>query len=129
MRVLVADKLHPKIKSELENLCSELIYEPGLKAEQLSDHLQEVDALVVRSTKVTTETLNSSQARSLSLIVRAGAGVNTIDVDRASELGIAVCNCPGKNAVAVAELAVGLLLSIDRRIPDGSPVASSVTLE
>jgi D-3-phosphoglycerate dehydrogenase len=54
----------------------------------------------------------------LSLIVRAGAGYNTIDVAAASRRGIYVANCPGKNAIAVAELAFGLLLSIDRRIPD-----------
>ena len=54
----------------------------------------------------------------LSLIIRAGAGYNTIDVDTASELSVYVANCPGKNAVAVAELTMGLLLSLDRRIPD-----------
>src|SRR4051812_31705174 len=55
---------------------------------------------------------------SLSLVVRAGAGYNTIDVATASKRGIYVSNCPGKNAIAVAELAIGLLLSLDRRIPD-----------
>src|SRR5205814_9581219 len=55
---------------------------------------------------------------SLSLVVRAGAGVNTIDVAAASRRGIYVSNCPGKNAIAVAELAFGLILSLDRRIPD-----------
>src|SRR5262249_41372929 len=54
----------------------------------------------------------------LSLIVRAGAGYNTIDVAGASKRGIYVSNCPGKNAIAVAELAFGLLLSLDRRVPD-----------
>ena len=54
----------------------------------------------------------------LSLIVRAGAGVNTIDVAGASKRGIYVSNCPGKNSVAVAELTMGLILSVDRRIPD-----------
>ena len=54
----------------------------------------------------------------LSLIVRAGAGYNTIDVAAASTRGIYVWNCPGKNAIAVAELAFGLMLSLDRRIPD-----------
>ena len=57
-------------------------------------------------------------AGALSLIVRAGAGVNTIDVAGASRRGIYVSNCPGKNAVAVAELAIGLILALDRRIPD-----------
>ena len=71
--------------------------------------------LVVRSTKVTEAMLD---AGALSLIVRAGAGVNTIDVAAASRRGIYVSNCPGKNAIAVAELTFGLMLSLDRRIPD-----------
>src|SRR5215218_10060388 len=54
----------------------------------------------------------------LALIVRAGGGVNTIDVAAASRRGIYVSNCPGKNAVAVAELAFALMLALDRRIPD-----------
>ena len=71
--------------------------------------------LVVRSTQVTDPMLD---AGALSLIVRAGAGVNTIDVAAASKRGIYVSNCPGKNSVAVAELAFGLILALDRRIPD-----------
>src|SRR5206468_9557978 len=73
------------------------------------------DLLVVRSTKVTTPMLDAGR---LSLIVRAGAGYNTIDVAGASKRGIYVSNCPGQNAIAVAELAFGLILSLDRRIPD-----------
>jgi D-3-phosphoglycerate dehydrogenase len=55
----------------------------------------------------------------LSLIVRAGAGYNTIDVAAASRRGIYVSNCPAKNAIAVAELTFALILSLDRRVPDG----------
>ena len=58
------------------------------------------------------------EAGRLSLVVRAGAGYNTIDVKTASSRGIYVTNCPGKNSIAVAELAFGLMLSLDRRIPD-----------
>jgi D-3-phosphoglycerate dehydrogenase / 2-oxoglutarate reductase len=57
-------------------------------------------------------------APSLKLIVRAGAGVNTIDVPAATTRGILVANCPGKNAIAVAELTMALLLALDRRIPE-----------
>ena len=71
--------------------------------------------LVVRSTKVTAAMLDAGR---LSLIVRAGAGYNTIDVAGASTRGIYVSNCPGKNAIAVAELAFALILSLDRRVPD-----------
>src|SRR5207249_735728 len=60
------------------------------------------------------------QAGRLSLVVRAGAGYNTIDVESASERGIYIANCPGKNSIAVAELAFGLLLSLDRQIVDNS---------
>ena len=73
-----------------------------------------IDVLIVRSTKVTA----AAMAPSLKLIVRAGAGVNTIDVKAATARGIVVANCPGKNAIAVAELAFGLMLALDRRIPD-----------
>ena len=57
-------------------------------------------------------------AGQLALVVRAGAGYNTIDVAAASRRGIYVSNCPGKNAIAVAELTFGLILALDRRIPD-----------
>ena len=57
-------------------------------------------------------------AQALSLVVRAGAGVNTIDVAAASRRGVYVANCPGQNSIAVAELAIGLVLALDRRIPD-----------
>src|SRR4029077_14078554 len=75
----------------------------------------QADVLVVRSTKVTEPMLAGG---ALSLIVRAGAGVNTIDVAAASRRGIYVSNCPGKNAIAVAELTFGLILALDRRIAD-----------
>lgn len=71
--------------------------------------------LVVRSTKVPEAVL---AAGPLKLVVRAGAGYNTIDVAEASRLGIYVSSCPGKNSVAVAELAFGLVCALDRRIAD-----------
>jgi D-3-phosphoglycerate dehydrogenase len=73
------------------------------------------DVLVVRSTKVTEALLH---AGALKLVIRAGAGYNTIDVAAASRRGIYVSNCPGKNSIAVAELAFGLILALDRRIAD-----------
>ena len=117
MKVLVADKFE---KSGIEGLKAagcDVIYEPDLKDDSLTQAIASsgADVLVVRGTKVTTPMLDAGR---LSLIVRAGAGYNTIDVAGASTRGIYVSNCPGKNAIAVAELAFGLLLSIDRRIPD-----------
>lgn len=54
----------------------------------------------------------------LEVVVRAGSGYDTIDVQAASNKGIAVCNCPGKNAIAVAELVMGMVVAVDRKIPD-----------
>jgi D-3-phosphoglycerate dehydrogenase len=117
MKVLVADKFE---KSGIEGLrlagC-DVVYDPDAKDEALTEAIRtsDADVLVVRSTKVTAPMLDAGR---LALVVRAGAGYNTIDVAAASKRGIYVSNCPGRNAVAVAELAWGLILSLDRRIPD-----------
>jgi len=116
MRLLIADKLHPRAIEELRTLPVEVIYEPELTRESLFQKIANVGILVVRSTEVTGSVID--QARQLHLIVRAGAEYSTIDVRAASQRGIYVSNCPGRNAAAVAELVYGLLLSIDRRIPD-----------
>ena len=94
-----------------------MLYQPELKEASLAEALAstKADILVVRSTKVTDAILEAGE---LSLVVRAGAGYDTIDVKSASRRGIYVSNCPGKNAVAVAELTFGLILALDRRIPD-----------
>jgi D-3-phosphoglycerate dehydrogenase len=117
MKVLVADKFEQSGVEGLKAAGCEVVYEPDLADQTLAQALARTnaDVLVVRSTKVTEPMLD---AGSLSLIVRAGAGVNTIDVKAASRRGIYVSNCPGKNSVAVAELAFGLVLALDRRIPD-----------
>src|SRR5580692_4266200 len=116
MRLLIADKLHPRAIDELRTLPLEVIYEPEITKESLSQRIAGVGVLVVRSTEVTAEVID--QARQLHLIVRAGAEYSTIDVRAASRRGIYVANCPGRNAAAVAELVYGLILAIDRRIPD-----------
>ena len=74
--------------------------------------------LVVRSTKVTAEIIDANP--DLKVIVRAGAGYDTIDVAHCTSKGVKVANCPGKNANAVSELAMGLILAIDRRIVEGA---------
>lgn len=93
-----------------------VLYQPELKDAALAEALEASGAqvLIVRSTSVTETMLDAGR---LSLIVRAGAGVNTIDVAAASRRGIYVSNCPGKNAVAVAELTFALMLALDRRVP------------
>lgn len=118
MRVLVADKFEKSGIDGLTALGCDLISEPDLADDSLQAAIanHSPDILIVRGTKVTEPMISGS---SLKLIIRAGAGYNTIDTSAASEAGIFVCNCPGMNAAAVAELAFGLILSLDRRIPDG----------
>jgi D-3-phosphoglycerate dehydrogenase len=118
MRVLVADKFEETGLEGLRSLGCEVYYEPKLEGEALGWRLRDTAAevLVVRSTKVTAPEMD--QGRNLSLVIRAGAGVNTIDLAGASARAISVSNCPGKNAVAVAELAWGLILALDRRIAE-----------
>jgi D-3-phosphoglycerate dehydrogenase / 2-oxoglutarate reductase len=117
MKVLVADKFEQSGIDGLKAAGCEVLYQPDLKDESLTAAIRETaaDVLVVRSTAVTAPMLESG---ALSLVVRAGAGYNTIDVATASTRGIYVSNCPGKNAIAVAELAFALLLALDRRVPD-----------
>jgi D-3-phosphoglycerate dehydrogenase len=117
MKVLVADKFEKSGIDGLKNAGCQVLYEPELKDDGLTEAIRSsgADVLVVRSTRVTTPMLDAGR---LSLIVRAGAGYNTIDVAGASKRGIYVSNCPGKNAIAVAELAFALILSLDRRVPD-----------
>src|SRR5947208_4812912 len=117
MKILVADKFEQSGIDGLKAAGCEVVYQPDLKDAALAQALRETsaDVLVVRGTNVTAPML---EAGALSLVVRAGAGYNTIDVATASRRGIYVSNCPGKNAIAVAELAWALILAIDRRIPD-----------
>jgi len=117
MKVLVADKFEQSGLDGLNGLGVEVQYSPDLADEALVQAIKEQGptALIVRSTKVTEPMMDGSN---LKLIVRAGAGYNTIDVAAATNRGIKVANCPGKNSVAVAELAFGLILALDRRIPD-----------
>ena len=117
MKVLVADQFEQSGLDGLAAAGCEVVFDPGLKEDALGAALREsrAEVLVVRSTKVSAAMLDGSD---LALIVRAGAGYNTIDVRAASARGIYVSNCPGKNSIAVAELAFGLILALDRRIPD-----------
>ncbi len=118
MLVLVADKLPAQGLANLRELGLTVDSRPDLDAKTLPAALRETGAgvLVVRSTKVTAEAFDA--ATDLGLVVRAGAGVNTIDLNAASRHGVYVSNCPGRNAIAVAELTMGMLLALDRRIPD-----------
>lgn len=89
-----------------------------LGSDELAGAIVGFDVLVVRSTKVAAATIEAADR--LSLIIRAGAGTDNIDRDAASAAGIYLCNVPGRNAIAVAELTIGLLLAIDRHLVDGA---------
>jgi D-3-phosphoglycerate dehydrogenase / 2-oxoglutarate reductase len=117
MRVFIADKFEQSGQDGLKAAGCEISYHPGLDEAALAREVEQwkPDVLVVRSTKVTETVLNAGP---LKLVVRAGAGYNTIDVAAASRRGIYVSNCPGRNSIAVAELAFGLILALDRRIAD-----------
>jgi D-3-phosphoglycerate dehydrogenase / 2-oxoglutarate reductase len=117
MLVLIADKFEQSGRDGLQAIGCEISFQPDLKDDALTEAIGKAkpDVLVVRGTKVTEPML---AAGPLKLIVRAGAGYNTIDVAAASRRGIYVSNCPGKNSIAVAELAFALILALDRRIAD-----------
>ncbi len=117
-RVLVADKFETVGVDGLKDLGCDVVLRPDVKADALAATMAEVNPkiLIVRSKKVGEAALAASPA--LSLVIRAGAGIDNIDVAAASRLGVFVSNCPGKNSIAVAELVMGLLLALDRRIPD-----------
>ena len=117
MRILIADKFEQSGRDGLHALGCEIAYEPDLKDDALVAAIgkEKPDVLVVRGTKVTEPMLDAGPIK---LVVRAGAGYNTIDVSAASKRGIYISNCPGKNAIAVAELAFALILALDRRIAD-----------
>jgi len=119
MRVLIADAFEASGVDGLEALGCEVTVSPALTGDALVAAVAEAqpDVLIVRSTKVT-EPIVAAGVPALRLVVRAGAGYDTIDVAAASRRGVYVANCPGQNSVAVAELAFGLIAALDRRIPD-----------
>ena len=120
MRILVADKLAPFVSGRLQDLGGQVTVDTSAKDAALTARIADLDpeVLVVRSTKVTGADVQAGKR--LALVIRAGAGVNTIDTAAASARGVYVANCPGKNAVAVAELAIGHLLNLDRRYVDNA---------
>ena len=117
MLILIADKFEQSGRDGLQAIGCDVSYQPDVKDESLVSAIKETspDVLVVRGTKVTEPMLDAGPIK---LVVRAGAGYNTIDVAAASRRGIYVSNCPGKNSIAVAELAFALILALDRRIVD-----------
>jgi D-3-phosphoglycerate dehydrogenase len=119
MIVLIADRFPDAGQAALAQAGVDVVYDPELNDAALAGAVRSTGAeiLVVRGTKVPAATLTAGR---LSLVVRAGAGYDTIDVEAASARGIYVSNCPGKNSIAVAELTFALILALDRRIPANS---------
>jgi len=117
MKILIADKFEESGRIGLRSIGCDISFQPDLKDDALVEAIakEPPDVLIVRGTKVTEPML---AAGPLKLVVRAGAGYNTIDVAAASRRGIYVANCPGKNSIAVAELAFALILALDRRVAD-----------
>jgi D-3-phosphoglycerate dehydrogenase len=118
MKVLIADSIDETAVQQLEAAGDEVVLSPDLTAETLPDRIGDAEVLVVRSTLVTPAVIDAG--KKLALIVRAGAGVNTIDTEHAAANAVLVANVPGRNAIAVAELAFGLMLAIDRHIADAT---------
>ena len=118
MNVLIADKFESEGVQGLKSLGCEVATKAGLDPAAMTQAIADTKAqvLIVRSTKVPAPVIQASPG--LRLIIRAGAGVDNIDVKAATAARIPVCKGPGMNADAVAELTIGLLVCCDRRIPD-----------
>ncbi len=116
MKILIADSFPESHQSGLANNGHQITLNPALQGDALTQVVGDHEVLIVRSTQVDANTLDAGQ--SLKLVIRAGAGTNTIDKAHAAENGVRVCNVPGANSLAVAELVLGLIISIDRNIPD-----------
>jgi D-3-phosphoglycerate dehydrogenase len=123
MRILFADKLPEQTLRDLEARGHVCEMDAGLGSDDLAGRIAGYDVLVVRSTKVPRAVFEAADR--LVLVIRAGAGTNTIDTDAAAERAVFVSNVPGRNATAVAELTLGLLLAVDRRIADNVADARS----
>lgn len=114
MKILIADSFPESYQSELAENGNQITSNPSLQGDTLTEAIGDHEILIVRGTKVEANTL--AAGKSLKLVIRAGAGTNTIDKVYADEHGIRVCNVPGANALAVAELVLGLIICIDRNI-------------
>jgi D-3-phosphoglycerate dehydrogenase / 2-oxoglutarate reductase len=118
VRILVADRMSTDFLDALTAAGHDWTAEPALAGEALAAGLDGIEILVVRGTEVDARAFDAASA--LRLVVRAGSGTNTIDCQAATDRGVLVANVPGRNAIAVAELTMALLLAVDRAIPDNT---------
>ena len=116
-RVFIADSISAEGLAPLRSdERFEVIERPGLKGEDLARAMEGMHAVIVRSsTRITRESL--AHADTLEVIGRAGVGVDNIDVEAATERGVAVLNAPSGNTISAAELTFALILASVRRIP------------
>lgn len=114
MKILIADNFPQPHQRALREAGHRVAFEPNLEGDALGGALTDHEILVVRSTKVNADTIDAGAA--LQLVIRAGAGTNSIDKAHAAARSVRVCNVPGANAIAVAELVIGLIIAIDRHI-------------
>jgi len=118
-KVFIADKTDKICQEILKSRGIEPIYKPGLSPEELKKELQDVDGLIVRSaTKVTADIIEN--AKKLKAVVRAGSGVDTIDVKACTAKNIVVMNTPYGNIVSTAEHAIALMFALARKIPQAN---------
>ncbi len=116
-KVLVSDPVAPECLEVFRGAPDFAVdYRPGLKPPELMEVIPAYAGLIVRSeTKVTAEVLE--RAARLRAVVRAGVGVDNIDVEAATRRGVLVMNCPGANTIAAAEHTIALMLALARRVP------------
>lgn len=115
-RVFVSDKLDAGGLELLQSSELEIDYRPGLQGEELAEAIRSADAMIVRSgTQVTADLLE--RAGRLRAIVRAGVGVDNIDVAAATRAGVVVMNTPGGNTVSTAEHTIAMMMALARHIP------------
>jgi len=115
MRILISDKLQEEAIKILENNDFTVVKNYSISYEELKDTISDYDAILIRSrTKLTEEILKS--AKNLKVIGRAGVGLDNIDLKKAEELNIKILNTPEAPSVSVAELTIGLIISLVRHI-------------
>lgn len=115
--ILICDPIHPDAISWLESQADiQLIAQPGISPEVLTEAIDGVDAIIVRGrTKVGPDVIE--RASRLKVIGRAGSGLDNIDQRAAGAAGVRILNVPGANAAAVAELTLGLMIALARELP------------
>lgn len=124
-KVLIAtEKPFAKVAVEgIREICTDAGFELALLEKytdktELLNAVKDADALIIRSDKIDKEVIDSGQ--NLKIVVRAGAGYDNVDLDAATAKGMVVMNTPGQNSNAVAELAIGMMIYLNRNGYNGT---------